>query len=248
MTTDIIFIDHLNLSATIGPDCWGRPRTQPISLSVYLHLTPYGFLSRAGRSDNVNDTINYGHLTKAVTRYVEGDGNVFDSTRQLINGVVDKTFELAGENGKQVRVLAEVPKIIPLALGGMVVETTVTREGQVVQRKVYVKDLSFAVVIGVNEPERHEKQRVVVNLEVYERENSIVVDYPGIVRLLANDVDRMDYLTLEKMVWEIARITCRLLGEQADKVTIRAQKPSALSFAHSSGVEMTRTLADFQTS
>ena len=57
----------------------------------------------------------------------------------------------------------------------------------------------------------------------------------------------MDYLTLEKMVWEIARITCRLLGEQAEKVTVRAQKPSALSFARSSGVEITRKLADFET-
>ena len=185
MATDIIFVDHLNLSASIGPDCWGRSRPQPISISVYLHLTPDGFLSRAGQSDNVNDTINYGHLTKTVTRYVEGDGKAFDSVGQLIDGVVDKTFELAGENGKEVRVLAELPKMIPLAQGGMAVEVIVTRERQVVQRKVYAKDLSFAVVIGVNEPERHEKQRVLVNLEVYEREDS-KVDYPRIVRSFAS--------------------------------------------------------------
>jgi hypothetical protein len=56
----------------------------------------------------------------------------------------------------------------------------------------------------------------------------------------------MEYLTLEKMVWEITRAACVILGERIEKITVRAQKPSAISFARSSGVEMTRRMSDFE--
>ena len=46
-------------------------------------------------------------------------------------------------------------------------EVNATRGAQkTAQKKVYVKDLILSVVIGVRDPERNEKQRVVVNLEV----------------------------------------------------------------------------------
>ncbi|KAF8334461.1 hypothetical protein F5887DRAFT_991270 [Amanita rubescens] len=250
MATDIIFIDRLGLSANIGLDTWGRRRPQPTFISVYLHLTPDGFLSRAGQSDNVKHTIDYGSLTKAVTRYVEQkEENGFQSAEQVIDGVMNKAFELAGGNGKEVRVVLELPKLVPLAEGGIAVEMTRKATPQAGaaawQKKVYVKDLSYSVIIGVNEPERLEKQRVVVNLEVYERENVMPIDYPSVVRSLSKDVDRMEYLTLEKMVWEITRAACFTLGERIEKITVRAQKPSAISFARSSGVEMTRRMSDF---
>ncbi len=189
MATDIIFIDRLGLSASIGLDAWGRRRPQPTFISVYLHLTPDGFLSRAGQSDNVKDTVDYGSLTKTVTRYVEQEENGFHGVEQLIDGVMDKAFELAGGNGKEVRVVLELPKLVLLAEGGIAVEMTrkatqSTQGPRATQKKVYVKDLSYSVIVGVNEPERREKQRVVVNLEVYEREN-VTIDYPSVVRSLS---------------------------------------------------------------
>jgi len=250
MATDIIFIDRLGLSANIGLDCWGRRRPQPIFISIYLHLTPNGFLSRSGQSDNVNDSVDYGSLTKAVMRYVESEKNGFNAVEQLIDGVADQAFGLAGENGKEVRVILELPKLVPLAEGGIAVEVTRratqgTQDSGAAQKKVYVKDLSYAVIIGVNEPERRDKQRVLVNLEVYEREN-VTIDYLNVVRSLSKDVECMEYFTLEKMVWEIARAVCFTLGKRIEKITVRAQKPSALSFARSSGVEMTRRMSDFE--
>ena len=50
-------------------------------------------------------------------------------------------------------------------------------------------------------------------------------------------------MTLEAFVAEVARVACSIEG--ADVVTVRAQKPSALTVAHSSGVEITRTRAFF---
>ncbi|KAF8636143.1 hypothetical protein AX17_003756 [Amanita inopinata Kibby_2008] len=246
--TDIVSVEALNLSATVGADCWGKIRPQPISISIHVHLTPEGFLSRAGQSDDVKDTVHYGHLTKSVMKFVEGgtrDGGGFRDVGELIDGVAEKAFELAGDDASKVRVVVGLSKMVLLAQGGIIVETTSTPNLKGVRRKVWVKDLVFSIIVGVNEPERKDKQRVMVNLEVFEWENATII-YPDVVRALVKDVDHMEYLTLEKMVWEIARATCLLLGQQVEKVTVRAQKPSALSFAQSSGVEMTRKLSDFK--
>ena len=184
MATDTISIDRLGLLTIVGLDCWGRRRARPILISVYLHLTPDGFLSRAGKSDSVTDTIDYGSLTNAVAQYVENKENGFEDVGQLTDGVVERAFEAAGENGKEVRVLVELPKLAPLAEGGLAVEVNATQN--TAQKTVYVKDLILSVVIGVRDPERNEKQRVVVNLEVSERENVTIDNYQNIVRHISN--------------------------------------------------------------
>ena len=47
-------------------------------ISVYLHLTLDGFLSRAGKSDSIHDTIDYGNLTNAAADYVAYKEHGFD--------------------------------------------------------------------------------------------------------------------------------------------------------------------------
>jgi len=65
-------------------------------------------------------------------------------------------------------------------------------------------------------------------------------------------IDASSYLTLEKFVHELARTA--LLHPELSKaegkslveaVTVKARKPSALSFANFSGVEVTRRRDDF---
>ena len=89
-------IDCLGLSAIIGLDCWSRRDIR------FVHLTPDDFLSRAGDLDSINDIVDYGSLTKAVVQYVEDKENGFEDVVQLIDGVVERVFEAAGKNGKEV--------------------------------------------------------------------------------------------------------------------------------------------------
>jgi dihydroneopterin aldolase len=56
-------------------------------------------------------------------------------------------------------------------------------------------------------------------------------------------IESTEYLTLEAFVVEVARAACNIAS--VDSVTVRAQKPSALTTAHSSGVEITRNRAFF---
>ncbi|KAF9219851.1 hypothetical protein BS17DRAFT_788502 [Gyrodon lividus] len=258
--TDIVFVDTLQLSASIGKDCWGRPRDQPILLSIYLHLSP-AFLDAAGHTDDVRDSVHYGHLTKAISSRVGTRGEPYPDVHALVGEATGAAFGLAGDTAEAVRIVVGLPKLILLA-GGFEVEVTTPKGGTTrdppapapapVGTIVRVKDLVLPVLIGVNPPERVAKQRVVTNITFYEKAKAQAgggpspsrtagsgVDYPEIIDKMSAEIDQTAFQTLEKFVLEIVRAGC-VASEDIEAVTVRCQKPSALSFAHSSGVEITR--------
>ncbi|KAG2048315.1 hypothetical protein BDR06DRAFT_976083 [Suillus hirtellus] len=228
-TTDVVLVDTIQLTANIGADCWGRSREQPVSITVHLHLKP-SFLEISGQSDNVLDSIHYGHLTKAVSALSAS----YTDVRALVHEVTQKAFALAGENVDAVRVVVGLPKQILLA-NDFEIEVITPRGKDSLQQaaKVSVKDLIIPVLIGVNPPERLAKQRVITNITFYEKAG------------MHEEIESTAYLTLEKFVLHIVRSSC-LASDAIEAVTTRSQKPSALSFAHSSGVEMTRYRDAFQ--
>ncbi|KAG1828006.1 hypothetical protein EV424DRAFT_1471401 [Suillus variegatus] len=228
-TTDVVLVDTIQLTANIGADCWGRVREQPVSITIHLHLKP-SFLEISGQSDNVLDSIHYGHLTKAVSALSAS----YTDVRALVHEVTQKAFALAGENVDAVRVVVGLPKQILLA-NDFEIEVITPRGKDSLQQaaKVSVKDLVMPVLIGVNPPERLAKQRVITNITFYEKAG------------MHKEIENTAYLTLEKFVLHIVRSSC-LASDAIEAVTTRSQKPSALSFAHSSGVEMTRYRDGFQ--
>ncbi|KAG0698004.1 Dihydroneopterin aldolase-domain-containing protein [Suillus ampliporus] len=234
-TTDVVLVDTVQLTANVGVDCWGRTREQPVSITVYLHLKP-SFLDVSGQSDNVTDSIHYGHLTKTISALSGSYTNV----RVLVNEVTQKAFALAGENAEAVRVVVGMKKMILLAEDFEVEVITPSGQDSSHQAaKVAVKGLVMPVLIGVNPPERLAKQRVITNITFYEKSGMHQVDYPAIIKQISEEIENTAYLTLEKFVLEIVRSAC-IASDAIEAVTTRSQKPSALSFAHSSGVEITR--------
>jgi FolB domain-containing protein len=187
--TDVVFVNALQLTADVGLDCWNRQRAQPVYISVYVNLHT-SYLSTAGRSDNVQDSINYGTLSKAITTLVEKkSGSSFDDIDGLINAVTREAYALAEKAATEVRVEIELPKLILLA-GSFHVEVATPPDIDVslVPRKVVIEDLIFPVIIGVNPPERNAKQRVVISMIVLERPPGaqLPLDYPAIVSRLSN--------------------------------------------------------------
>ncbi|KAI6107061.1 tetrahydrobiopterin biosynthesis enzymes-like protein [Pisolithus croceorrhizus] len=260
--TDVVFLDSIQFTTTIGSDCWRRPKPQPVLASVYLYLQS-SFLDACGTSDDVKDSVHYGHLAKAVSAIIgerERTKKPYAGVHALIQDVTQAAFELAEESAVAVRVVIDLPKQILLASGFSVDMTTPRAEaglgvgGQVsfAPASVCVKDLVLPVLIGVNPPERLARQRVVTNITFYERpctisESSSVsqpqiseVDYTTIVQLLYEWINSTSYLTLEKLVLELVRACFRMTSPQVDAVTVRCEKPNAISFAHVSGVQMTR--------
>lgn len=172
-TTDLVFVDTLRAEATLGEDCWGRTRAQPVTISVYLNLHP-SFLQTAGQTDDVLDSVHYGHLAKEVAQLVRAKSEsaqpAFDGPDALIAAVSDAAFSLAGEAVAGVRVVLSVPKMVLLASGFSVDVTTLKGPANVVtEKKVLVEDIIMPVLIGVNPPERESKQRVIINIIFYEK-------------------------------------------------------------------------------
>jgi dihydroneopterin aldolase len=201
---------HRSPSSFFRPDQWHRTRPQPIQVSLHLHLAPL-YLDTPGRSDDVADSLHYGHLAKAVERRVDArDADGYASARALVEDVTDAAFGFArdavgrdadavGGVVHAVRVVLSLPKQILLA-GGFEVElimrasdwtppsgapNTSSKAGAIVR----VTDPVLPVLIGVNPPERLAKQRLVTDLTFFEAARTSVeggeVDYPAIVRQIA---------------------------------------------------------------
>lgn len=184
-STDIVFIDTLNFSVNIGYDCWGKDCAHPVGVSVYLHLQP-NFLHNAGQSDDVTDSVHYGHLTKSIGEYfknIEQDWSSFNGVDALIEDVAEEGFKLGGAAVAAVHVVLSLPKFILLA-DGFEMDAVVEKSGERCQIlgsvKVSIKDVVLPVLIGVNPPEREAKQRVVTNIIVYEPDSSSI-DYQGLM-------------------------------------------------------------------
>ncbi|KZT21784.1 hypothetical protein NEOLEDRAFT_1150499 [Neolentinus lepideus HHB14362 ss-1] len=232
---DIVSIKSLSVSANIGPDCWGRSRAQPLLLDIGIGLLKPLSLDKVGSSDDVNDTVNYG------TSDIEISGNLYGvATLTLIH-----SRSIAGRyNAQEVRIHVEAPKAILLADGlGMSQVTRTQPHVKQLEQEVwwFVKDLTLGVIIGVNPPECLAKQRVIVNIEIVQQSVAKFggLDWANLISDVTKALEASEYLTLEKFVMEVVRVAC-LSSEKVDVATARAQNTSAISFAHSPSVEITR--------
>ncbi|KAF8515071.1 hypothetical protein JB92DRAFT_2916102 [Gautieria morchelliformis] len=234
--SDAVSLHALALAVDIGPDHWDRQRAQPVLLTLHAHSD----LAPAGRSDDVADSIHYGHLARRVLALQH---TPFPSIVHLAEAAA--AVALAFPPVHRVRVIAHAPKLLPQA-HSLSVELESSPD-RVPGLSLHINELALHVLIGVNPPERIHKQLVVTTVSFLGLQPS---DPPfphrTVVARLAQHIESSAYLTLEAFATELARVACFLDG--MDLVTIKAHKPSAVSFAHSSGVQLTRDRAFFQPS
>tara|TARA_B110000263_G_scaffold248945_1_gene265118 strand:+ start:636 stop:992 length:357 start_codon:yes stop_codon:yes gene_type:complete len=67
MTTDLIHITGLKVNCIIGINDWERVTKQDVVIDITLHAD----LSKPGESDDVDDTVNYRDISKAIQAHVE---------------------------------------------------------------------------------------------------------------------------------------------------------------------------------
>ena len=103
--SDAILIRDLRVSCTIGTTEEERRRHQQVILNFTLHTD----LKQAGRSDRLEDTVDYGELAKRLTRLVEG------STFQLLESLAESVASACLQNPKvrRVEVQVEKPRALP---------------------------------------------------------------------------------------------------------------------------------------
>ncbi|MFQ5435091.1 MAG: dihydroneopterin aldolase [Anaerolineae bacterium] len=117
--------------------------------------------------------------------------------------------------------------------------------------KVLVKDLLVRGIVGINPEERVKKQDILINLVLFTDVRQAAgtddiedaVNYKSITKRVIQHVeDSADFL-VEKLVSDIARII--LTEFPVERAIVRVEKPGALRFAKSVGIEIERTRGDF---
>ena len=113
--------------------------------------------------------------------------------------------------------------------------------------KVIIKDLLVRGIIGIREWEREKEQDILINIVVWTdtrraaQTDSIdhCVDYSALSKRIIAHAQTSKRLTVEALANDLARIC--LEQPLAQKAIVRVEKPGAVRFAKSVGVEVERS-------
>ena len=112
--------------------------------------------------------------------------------------------------------------------------------------KTFIKDLLVRGIIGVNDWERKKPQDILINITVFS-DTSLAgetddikdcVDYSTLAKKVQTHVETGARLTVEALANDLAKICLEQMEVQ--KVIVRVEKPGAVRFAKSVGVEVER--------
>lgn len=112
--------------------------------------------------------------------------------------------------------------------------------------RIYIRDLALRCMIGVFPEERREKQDVVINV-VLECDHRAAaqsdrledaVDYKALKKKIVALVETSSFQLIEALADRLA-VLC-LENSRVQRATVTVDKPGALRFARSVGVEITR--------
>jgi D-erythro-7,8-dihydroneopterin triphosphate epimerase len=118
--------------------------------------------------------------------------------------------------------------------------------------QIQIKDLLLRTIIGINAEERRARQDALINIVLHADARAAGasddiddgVNYRTITKRVIKLVEESRFYLVEKLAAEIAA-TC-LEDPRVEAVTVRVEKPDALRFARSVGVEIHRTRADVE--
>jgi FolB domain-containing protein len=112
--------------------------------------------------------------------------------------------------------------------------------------RIIISDIRARCIVGVNKDERTETQDVKITLSIFadlrkaarsdKLENAI--DYRELKKRVLSMVEKSKYFLLEALAEAVADVCLETPGVL--KVRVRVDKPSALRFARSVGVEIVR--------
>lgn len=112
--------------------------------------------------------------------------------------------------------------------------------------RIFIRDLLVRGILGINPEERRERQDILVNL-VLEVDTTATastqnlsqgVNYRDVAKRVIARIESGSDLLVERLAEDVARLVLEEFAVAA--VTVRIEKPSALRFAGSVGVEITR--------
>ena len=116
--------------------------------------------------------------------------------------------------------------------------------------RIHIKDLLLRCIVGIYEEERRDKQDVIINITLYAdlrragQSDNIrdSVDYKAVKKKVVALVQQSSFLLVEALAESIAK-AC-LEPPAVRRVRVQVEKPGALRFARTVGVEIIRERKD----
>jgi len=113
--------------------------------------------------------------------------------------------------------------------------------------KVFIKDIHARGIIGINDWEREKPQDILINIDLYTEVRkqaandniSECIDYSNVKKKVMHHAETAKRFTVEALAEDIARLC--LEDPRVLKTTVRVEKPGAVRFAQSVGVEIERS-------
>ena len=112
--------------------------------------------------------------------------------------------------------------------------------------RILIRDLLVRGIVGINPEERRAKQDIVINVDMWADTRAAgasddvahAVNYRTVCKRIIEHVESAAPMLVEKLAADVARL---VLAEFAvERVRVRVEKPGALRFARSVGVEIER--------
>lgn len=115
--------------------------------------------------------------------------------------------------------------------------------------KIHIRDILLRCIIGVDEDERRDKQDVVINVTLYAdlaeagRTDDFMrtVDYRAVKQRILGLVEESRFYLVEALAETIAEACLEF--DRVERVDVLVEKPGALRFARTVGVEISRKRA-----
>ncbi|KAI1923606.1 hypothetical protein LOZ53_002361 [Ophidiomyces ophidiicola] len=265
---------RLPLPVVLHQDAWSRhskPQLAVISLRVAF---PRVLLQEAGENDDVETTLNYSSLYRALENTIRKASNDTGSSTCTISGnqtlgefmtmiedlvkseqinAIQATKRKVSSDSVQeaidnVEITLHLPKAALRAAGG--VECVSRRHGPGWGRKEFrIVGIRSYCIIGVNDHERTEKQAVDITLS-FQFDESKCEELTSLslnyLPLTSSIAKAIDVSSFET-VEALATMIAKtvIIGNGFSEVTVSVEKLNALAFVEYSGVEITRTASFF---
>ncbi len=112
--------------------------------------------------------------------------------------------------------------------------------------RIFIRDLTIRCIVGIDEQERREKQEVLLQLTMHTdlrkagRTDALedTVDYRAIKKRILHLAEESRFRLIEALAQSIADECLR--DERVEQVEVVVEKPGALRFARTAGVEIVR--------
>ena len=112
--------------------------------------------------------------------------------------------------------------------------------------KIFIKDLLVHGIIGINPDERERLQDILINITIFTDTRRAAetddleysVSYSDLARKIKSHAEQAARLTVEALAQDLADICLQENG--VEKVIVRVEKPEAVKFAGSVGIEIER--------